>query len=147
MSLPFQIIPIDLEKSLHANFVFGSVLYASRFWPYTREDVQWLLDQVKRTYAANRAGCVMAVADDDHELPFGFVITLPGEVVHAYTKPVLRGPGYYGRPHTPSRHGVCSSLLASAGVDLATPTQVRIWSESASKIAARGYNVYPTVVR
>lgn len=145
--LPFQVVPYDAANPAHVAFVRDAVRRRAQDWPYGAADVPWLLEQVDRAAKVNARGCVLAVADDDADLFYGCALTDAGEVVFAMTKAALRGPGAFDAPvGTKRAHpGVCTTLLAAVGVRLDRPTPVRIWSTAATKIAARGYPIYPSI--
>ena len=156
MGLPFRIVQFDPTK--HQNFCFNAFHARIYDWPYgspdrpagIQQDAQpWLRKQAVDTSMLNTRGCLVAVADDDPDCFFGFVFTMPGEVVMAYTKDALRGPGNFDAPvGTPRKlPGVCTTLLGAAGIDITKPTPVRVWSSAASRIAARGYPIYPSIAR
>lgn len=146
MTLPFVIVPYDEKR--HDGFVFRAVTERAHDWPYGAPDdwsphrKRWLREQV--------ASSEILVAEDvsDSDLFYGWLAHVPGEVVMAFTKENLRGPGQWdaavGEPHD----GVCSALLRVARFNpREVPTPVRIWSSSASRIAARGWRIYPSVTR
>lgn len=147
MGLPFSVVPFDPSNPAHVAFVRDAVRGRANDWPYTSADRGWLLDQVQRTAVVNPRGCVLAVADENPDLFYGCAFTDAGEVVFAYTKAALRGPGAFDAPvGTKHSHpGVATTLLRAVGIQLDCPTPVRIWSAAASKIAARGYPIFPSV--
>ena len=148
-SLPFGVVPFDRDNEAHARFVFDAVRKRGYDWPYTAADVPWLVETARKATVRNPRGCVLAHDPDDSDSFYGYVLTDAGEVVFAYTKQALRGPGAFeapiGTPRAPGCPPVCTTLLQSVGVQLDKPTPVRIWSAAASRIAGRGYHVYPAV--
>lgn len=139
-----NIIPYDGSES-HAAFVFRAARARANDWPYTPADEAWIAETCRRNIAVNPRGCMLAVDDVDPDLFYGYVLTEPGIVTMAYTKEALRGPGAFDAPvGTPHSHPpVCLTLLQNVGIDPSLPTGVRIWSNSASRIAARGWRLYP----
>jgi hypothetical protein len=138
-----QIIPINPDSDEHQRFVYDAVRKRAYDWPYTGADTYWLVESVRRCLVSNPRGCLLAKSPDDF---YGYVLSDgPQSLVFAYTKYALRGPGAFAAPiGTPHAHEpVCGSLCSAVGVDLSLPTSVRIWSRAASKIAARGYPIYP----
>ncbi len=147
MGLPFTVVQVDIDDERHVAFVKDAVRSRGRDWPYTEGDTPWLLEAARRNLAANPRGCVLAVSDEDPDLFYGFALVDAGVVTMAYTKAALRGPGAFDAPVGTKREhpGVATTLLRAVGVELSKPTPVRIWSTAASKIAARGYPIYPSI--
>lgn len=147
---PFAIVPFDRTSESHASFLFDAVRKRAFDWPYTPDDRDWLVETVRKAIVGNGRSCVVAVDPDDPDTFFGVaVVAGPREVVFAYTKQALRGPGAFeapvGTPRAPGCPPVCTTLLQSVGCELELPTSVAIWSVAASRIAARGYPLFPAI--
>lgn len=149
LRLPFSVIPYNRDNPAHVSFVFDAVRRRAHDWPYRSDDTSWLVETARKATASNPRGCVLAVDDADPDTFWGYVLTDAGEVVMAYTKQALRGPGAFeapvGTPRPSDHPPICSTLLRTVGIFLDKPTGVRIWSAAASRIAARGYAVFPAV--
>jgi len=147
MTQPFVIVPYDQAR--HQAFVFAAVTERAHDWPYGAPD-SWDTHR-KAWLRAQVAEADIVVAEDrtDRDVFYGWLATSPeGEVVMAYTKESLRGPGQWDGPTGKQHDGVASALLKHKGIDWRRkPTPVRIWSAAASRIAARGWPIYPTVTR
>jgi hypothetical protein len=143
---PFVIVPYDADR--HAPFVFRAVTERAHDWPYGTPE-SW--DPHRKAWLrAQVAEAEVLVAEDraDRDVFYGWLATSGLEVVMAFTKESLRGPGNWDAPVGARHEGVASALLALAGIPWRDkPTPVRIWSAAASRIAARGYPIYPTVTR
>jgi hypothetical protein len=149
LRLPFSVIPFDRENDAHCRFVYDAVRKRAHDWPYHLGDVDWLVETARRATVSNPRGCVLAADPGNSDTFYGYVLTDAADVVMAYTKQALRGPGAFeapiGTPRAPGLPPVCTLLLEAVGIHLDRPTAVRIWSPAASRIAARGYQIFPAI--
>lgn len=155
MTTAFDIVRFDEHDESHVRFVRDAIRKRANDWPYQPSDRFALLDAGARAYRDNPDGCLLAIDPTDPTLFYGYVLTLDGAVTMAYTKRNLRGPGEFGAPvgtaRDPGCPPVCKTLLHEAGIELERGDDgvrgipVAIWSPAASKIAARGYSIYPQI--
>lgn len=92
---------------------------------------------------SNPRGCLLA--SDGGDLFYGYVLTEPPNIItFAYTKDALRGPGAFDAPvGTPHVHEPVASTLIQRALPGVDRFAVRIWSRVASRIAERGYSLWP----
>lgn len=133
--IDIAIVPFDMK---HWGLVLVESRNAAARWPNNlRRDISLrhrFADLARQTTEANPAGCWVAVVPDDHDLFIGFLLS-PGsqQITFAYVKYSLR------------RMWVGARLAAAAGIDMAKPVAVSIWTPNASRMAAAGKPLYPAI--
>lgn len=123
----------------HWGFILTEVRNAAGRWPNVqrREGIALrhrFADLARQTTEDNPAGCWVAVVPDDNDLFIGFLLSPgPQQVTFCYVKYSLR------------RMWVGARLAAAAGIDMARPVAVSIWTPNASRMAAAGKPLYPAI--
>lgn len=76
-------------------------------------------------------GKVAYFPEDPETVVSAVVLSAACEIVWAHTEFSLR------------QMGICGELCKELGLDFSKPVGVLIWTPSASRVAARGYRIYP----
>lgn len=106
-------------------------------WPYAHPGAHesnaaagWLVDVVLNGVKTGRGAVAYLEGEEESRLSLALV-TGRGEIAWAHTQFPFR------------QMGLGTSLCNFLGLDFAKPVGVLVWTPAASRIAARGYRIYP----
>jgi hypothetical protein len=115
-----------------AEFLFRSVRERAGHFPYAHTAPSVLEHMVRREIVQGATARYVHPEADPGSFMGCFVIR-PGKVVHAYMKEPFQA------------QGIMSAALSEYGIRFEMPTPVLIWSAAASRIAEKGYRIYPAI--
>lgn len=131
----FKLVP--METGAHKQYFWRSVGARSGRFPYplhTPEDLEAMVRfELKKAGAQVR----IIVTEEDPDAFAGCLAWRPGMAIHAFVTEELQ------------RQGLLRWALGAAGlhipVHIAHPMAVLIWSATATRIAAKGWRIYPAI--
>lgn len=133
----FKLVP--METGAHKQYFWRSVGARSGRFPYPLHTAEDLEGMVRFELRKPDAQARIIVTEDDPDAFAGCLAWRPGMVVHAFVTEELQRQGLmkWAMGQVSDGRIVTKELLA--------PTPVLIWSATATRIAARGWRIYPAI--
>jgi hypothetical protein len=122
----------EVKTSAHRRFLMGAVRARAGRFPYAHWQPGQLEAMVRKEIVQGATARVIHV-EEEPDVFLGCFVVRPGTIIFAYTKENLQ------------QQGLMSAALAQYGITFEAPTPVLVWSAAASRIAAKGYPIYPQI--
>lgn len=143
----FQLVPMTTEAQ--RRYFWASVCARAGRFPFRGQQPRQMEAMVTHELAKPESEVRIIVTEEDPDAFAGCLAWRPGFIVHAFVSPELQRQGLMkwalDQAGFEMQYTDIAGTVAAKLDGLLDPTPVLVWSATATRIAAKGWRIYPAI--